>query len=141
MVHICLLVRGGSLLILRFVGQRHCPSICSQLGFRTFGALLILFPFCFSVLTEYIHDCKINLRIYVALPEWMIDTWEVYFKSSISRSYFVGVSYVRAFVLFFLFPWCLSFLSYQVVSFLQRPISTSILCVPFTWDQTNNNIT
>jgi len=22
---------------------RHCPSICSQLGFRTFGALLIFY--------------------------------------------------------------------------------------------------
>ena len=38
------MVRGGSLLILRFVGQRsrsHCPSACSQLGFRTFGTLQI----------------------------------------------------------------------------------------------------
>ena len=41
------------------------------------------------------------LRIYVALPEWITDTWEVYFKSSISGSYFVGVSYDRAFVLLF----------------------------------------
>jgi hypothetical protein len=44
----CMMVRGGSLLILRFVGQKsrsHCPSTCSQLGFRTFGALLIFVYF------------------------------------------------------------------------------------------------
>ena len=46
LVHTCLMVRGGSLLILRFVGQKsrsYCPFTCSQLGFHTFGALLIFF--------------------------------------------------------------------------------------------------
>ena len=77
-------MRGGSLLILRFVGQRsrsqllkiehqfdtffvsaqylkvqnyitrHCSSICSQLGFHTFGALLIFLLFMYVYLCTQI---------------------------------------------------------------------------------------
>ena len=49
---------GGSLLILRFVGQRsrsHYPSTCSQLGFRTFGALLIFMPIASQALDFQHH--------------------------------------------------------------------------------------
>jgi hypothetical protein len=36
---------------------RHCPSICSQLGFRTFGALLI---FCILASHEELFTCNID---------------------------------------------------------------------------------
>jgi hypothetical protein len=55
LVHSCLMVRGGSLLILRFVGQRHCPSICSQLCFRT----------CWRLCNDFVATrLKINSRIW-----------------------------------------------------------------------------
>ena len=97
---------------------RHCPSICSQLGFRTFGVLLIFFIAAvlkiYQTNKEYL-SCTFFIKMYIECNEhhlnyyiyWVYYTWSdmilyLYFKD---KKYILNVNCSVIFIKWYSSRW------------------------------------